>query len=1005
MAVLMRAPTLDDALAALRELASRAEEGGSRILVFCEDRLTLSAERALLASLGGSFTAEVSTFARFVAGDRRVLSKEGSVMAISAIISACEGELHCFRRRAARAVYETIAQLSASRVDADMLEVGAGETEGVLSHKLGDLALIMRRYREFLTAHGMMDESGYLALLPDAIRARDLSHTHVCFFAFPSFTRQGREAVRTALACARAVTGIFLSGREHIYTNEGARIFAEACREFAPPEQVALASSMPGEARRLFSGLFFPMRTAQEPSACIRRIDARDEAEEYARIAALIKRHAAEGVRYREMAMLLPGQDSCAALERVFHSFGIPYYLDRKRPFSEHPLSRFVLAVLEAAASGGLPEEVDRIAANFYFGEGDSYRNYLLRYGAYRGGYRRAIRSAEELKGFDHAEMERCRARMTELVGCFPGARTAASGAEYVAGVRALMEKADAERRTEELSAHFTGAERTFLSIEPLEEILSEIESVAGGMRFTAREFAQVLQSGLEAKEIAMIPQASDVVYVGDATDSRLERVRILFAAGMTDALPRTSEDTAVITDGEIGRLNALKVEIEPAIAQVNARARESLALNLCAFSERLYLSVPLRSGGREAVPSGIIADAGRLFVLERAEDAFPYDCSERQPALVSLYALRNAIQRGESTDISRYSSLYLALERMGELPALPAGQKKDIPAIAPLYFAHEISPSALEGYFRCPYRGFGDYVLRLRERQEDFAASDAGSFVHAVLERSAVRFNTFADEAACRAFARTCGGELLQLPQFSALADTAAGRYAAERLISEGEEIAAAAFRAVARSAFRVEATEKSIALPELALAGKTDRVDVSGDYVRVIDYKTGHIPDGAGDYYMGTSLQLPLYLRAATAGRRSAGAFYFPARNDFDHGGAGRFRMKGFFSCEEEVLRRMDPALEQGGESALFEWDGTGGAGGLEREDFERFLDYAVLVARRAEEEMRQGNICPSPKEGACGYCKLHALCAFCGEERKKRTVSAAQIAAIVRRETGEE
>ena len=206
MADIIGAPTLSDALAALRAWAADKEGTGKRNLIFCEDRLTLLAERAVLDALGGTFLTEVTTFARFLAGSASVLSKQGSVMAISAIISD-SAELTCFRADSAQVVYETIAQLSASRVTPEMLREAAAETDGMLRRKLSDLSSVQEAYERFLREKGMVDENGYLALLPETIE-RELRGANVCFFAFPSFTRQAQEGIRAALLAAESVTGI-----------------------------------------------------------------------------------------------------------------------------------------------------------------------------------------------------------------------------------------------------------------------------------------------------------------------------------------------------------------------------------------------------------------------------------------------------------------------------------------------------------------------------------------------------------------------------------------------------------------------------------------------------------------------------------------------------------------------------------------------------------------------------------------------------------------------------
>lgn len=1006
MTRIIGAPTLDDALAALCERVTEYEGRGENTLVFCEDRVTLLAERAVLSAVGGTFLTEVTTFARFLSGEGRVLSKQGSVVEISALLSEYAEELQCFRKGAAQAVYETIAQLSASKVDAAMLREGAGETEGMLPGKLSDLAFLIERYNEFLHEKGMVDENGYLALLPGQITKTVTAQTHVIFFAFSSFTRQAREGIRAALGSAADVTGIFLAGRSGLYTNESAHLFRMLCEEEGEAVSSMKKCSLTEDALILRDGLFSP-ETLSSPvkTSAVRRFTAQDEAEEMEIVAALIKKHVAEGLRYKDVAVLVQDKSGFAVAERAFSAYKIPFFADKKRPFSENPFCVFLLNVLSAVSDGVLPDEADAVAASVYFGNGDSYRNYLLKYGGYRGAVKRAVKEGEAVKRYNREELVACREKMLAVLGCFPAK---GKGKAFTDGVRELSRIVDAEAVTQTLQESFSGAEQDFLSPDPLFEVLDEIDLVAADRKFTAREFYAMLKSGLDAKEISMLPKYSDAVFVGDATESRFGRVRVLFATGL-DALPRSSQDTAVITDGEIERLKTLKMEIEPAIAQVNARARESLALNLCAFGERLYLSYPLKRGEEETSRGEIMQYAERLFDMPPMPDLFPYECSERQPALLKLLSWKQAYESGRIHSADRFSSLYAALAQTGEdTDALLLGRgKEQVREAGALYFADAVSPTLLERYFACPYAGFAISALRLREREEKTVLdTDAGTFVHAVLQTVADRFNEIPDEAECFKIATTVGKNLLQTPRFAALSDTDAGIYTGERLVREGAAVTVGAYRQLSGSAFRVGETEQSIALPEISLKGKADRIDVSDDYIRVIDYKTGSFEDAASAYYTGRKLQLELYLRAASQGKKAAGAFYFPATDDFSAEDAVRFCMSGFYSAEDEVVTRMDVSLGEGEKSVLF--DGRRGKftdKGMKQEDFEDFLDYSLLVSRRAEEEMKQGNIAPSPHEGVCSYCKLKSLCGFVGAPRGRENVKCADVVAVVRREKGEE
>ncbi|MDE7158808.1 MAG: PD-(D/E)XK nuclease family protein [Clostridiales bacterium] len=1005
-------PTLDDALTALAECTAENERQGRENLVFCEDRLTLLAERAILNKLGGTFLTEVTTLARFLTPQGRILSKQGSVMEIAALIEEHRTELKCFHENSASAVYETIAQLSASRVTAQMLRDNAEETEGLLRFKLNDLALLLECYNEFLQKNELLDENGYLTLLPQEIASGKLRSTNVFFFAFSSFTKQALEGVCACAEHAGSVTGIFLGGEAEIYTNEAQTVFLRMAEEYGGTKRESVKCTLNEDALLLRNVLFAPdkLPTAPRKTSRVHAFAAVDEADEMNTVAALIKKQIHEGMRYSDLAVLVPDKQSFTVAEKTFTAYCIPFYADKKRSFAEHPFCAFALSVLHAVHNGVLPEDADAICSNLCFGDGDEFRNYLLKFGGYRGAAKREIKSGEAVKGYNRESLSACRERLVAILSLFP-ARGKGTGQSFAAAVRALKEFVGWEKLAEGMT--LSAEEKRFLEISPLDSVLTEIETVAGGRSFTAREFASVLESGLSALEISMIPQYADAVFVGDITESRIARAKVLFAVGLSDELPRVTADTAVITDREMKRLSALQTEIEPAVEQVNRRAREALSLNLCAFENELYLSRSLRRGGEESHGGEIPSYIRKTFHPQPMPALFPYECSERTPAMLKLLALKHAFEQGAIDADFRFQRLRDALYSAGEQDTTDAllygGEKREVSQAGELYFAGgTVSPTLLEGYFSCPYAGFITRGLRVREREERMVLdTDTGTFVHAVLERVADKLNELNTEEACRAYARETGAELLASPRFSALADTAAGVYTGERLITEGEEVSAAAYRQLANSAFRVKSTEGKVEIPSLSLAGTADRIDEAEGYVRVIDYKTGAIDESPTSYYTGRKLQLQLYLSAAAQQGKAAGAFYFPAADTFVKPDVSKYKMKGFYCGEDGVVSLLDKTLKSGDKSELFEGslNGKFTDKAMPQDDFEAFLGYSALVSAKAEEEMKAGNIKPTPYEGACVYCKLKSLCGFVGTPRSERAVKCADIAKIVKKERGEQ
>ncbi|MFQ7700523.1 MAG: hypothetical protein ACLRL0_04595 [Christensenellaceae bacterium] len=241
MIAVLNAYTLSECMEIMAEYAAAYESRGGRNLIFCEDRLTLIAEQALTRKTGGTFFSSVTTFARFLKTDERILTKQGSVMAIGGIMTELQRKraLKCFTsasgiKNNAKCIYETVAQLAASEVTPETLAESLSLLpQDMLKDKVSDLAAIYEGYTAFLREKGYVDESRYLSLLPDCIR-RDASlrGANIFFLCFTSFTAQAAEAIRAAAETGANVLGIFCSGKEELYTNRAFSAFTKA-REHA----------------------------------------------------------------------------------------------------------------------------------------------------------------------------------------------------------------------------------------------------------------------------------------------------------------------------------------------------------------------------------------------------------------------------------------------------------------------------------------------------------------------------------------------------------------------------------------------------------------------------------------------------------------------------------------------------------------------------------------------------------------------------------------------------
>lgn len=1010
MHTVIKAHTLSQCMDIMAEYASAFEKQGGQNLIFCEDRLTLLAERALTKRMGGTLFSSVSTFARLVRTQEKVISKQGSVMAVGNVMAKLQREnaLQCFTSvtgigNNAKCIYETLAQFASSEITPELLEESAAQLEeGALKRKVSDLARIYKAYADFLQEQGYIDESRYLSLLPMRMRETvDLKNTNVFFLCFSSFTAQALRTVRIALQEAKNVVGIFCAGEEDIYTNRAVSRFIGVCDEYKKTKILQLGKPLAPVQERLRKGLFNPEITGETPirSDAVRIFEGADKTAEAEYVAVQIRKalQRDDNLRYRDFSVLVPDVAAYSLpLKRAFAEYGIAYFIDEKRSLGQHPLSRFLLDIFRTVKERFSAVSVQSVLQNAFFGESDAYRNYLLKYANYRGGVKRDIKTSDPVIAlYDIQALQAAKQRFFTAV---KNIKENAKGSAYCDAIEQIRADFQTKQRLQEmLDSVQDVAQKGYLSqiSRALDNVLAEMRLLTGNRSLSVAEFSAILKDGLDATEISLIPLKADAVFVGDIADSRIAETRVLFALGMTEEVPRTANDTAIISDKEIVRLQDVKACLEPTVAEVNLRARESVCLNLLSFMDALHLSYSLSDDGSEPalsdvfryVHTHVVDEKMQRLAHEKAlrESEFAYRCSAPMPAIKQLLMEKNVYEQKLADTHRRYSSLYTALDK------LSVTEKDDylsqraghvcVERGEELFFRNgKVSPTALEGYFSCPFRNFVERGLRLKEREETAVlAVDTGNFIHELLESTAKAAAQIQTREEMYAFAMQKGKEILQSPIYSSQSDTASGEFFAEKLLKEGADVAVAAYQQIQGSAFQVEETERHVQTD--MLNGKVDRVDGTDKYVRIVDYKTGSIDDTAVSYYTGRKMQMQLYMSAIKGERVPAGVFYFPASIDYAEEDGARFQMKGFLNGDSEALLCGDPTITADKQSNFFpaSLNNSRSKRVMDEATFRDFLDYSELVARQGIKELKEGFVAPSPYGTGCEYCKYGGMCGF--------------------------
>ncbi len=1052
------APYLSAAIESFKKVVSaHTEKGGRegrRLIVLCEDRLSLVAERAVCEKVGGTFSVSVYTLSRFLSSEggkcNDVLTSQGSAMAISRLIEKNRDKLKLFNRLssagAAQDVYDTIALLYSSQISPDDLTAATGDNS-LLARKLADLQLLYSEYTQYLKDTGAVDRNAYLRRLPSVIKSsKKIIGADVVILGFQAFTSSVAEVVKACLETAENVSGIFIGGpKGSKYVNEAWASFEGLSRECGKKaERVVVPSSLCPAAEQLRRHVFEPesfhfAKPLEVEQGLVTLAEAVDEDDECALFAAAILKAVQEdNIRYRDISVMLPDVNSFQPiLERVFEEYGIPYYVDRRYPLSSHAVCEFLLNYLNCASDGCRQQSVISVVRSPLFtfesedvrGDKDIFINYMLRAVAGRGGVKRAVNPdiCRNEAGLDAVKAERVRVAFVTGLKKIPAGK--AEGELFCEGACKLLEYFNCEKRLNQMAEEAESS--GFASIGSMSAraygeavaVINEAKKLTAGEKYAVRELTKILRSGFTAAQISLIPPKQDAVFVGDLSACANTGSKVLIIGSLTGGVPSASADTAILTDSELTSMEKIKLAVSPKISQVNLRIKETTALNLCAFTEKLYLVYPVRSGGEELGASEVIDYAKRLFTCNGAQlkvrstrdiaassEYFAYYLCRPAPAIrkVAEYVADPYCEKPET--VSSVFAMLGGLDYSGA-ECFPAARRNNADLRA--LYNGEVSPTDLETYYTCPYRAFVQRGLRLNERREGaLRPLDSGNFIHEVLRSVAENSQSFKSAEACVEFAVNRAKELLSTTAYSVPQEDGASAYAANSLVEEAGVIAKAVYEQIFNSDFRVESVEKvcTATANGVSLSGRIDRVDSFDDMVRVIDYKTGTVKADANEYYMGLKLQLPLYLSSAAEGRRAVGAYYFPANIDYSDDG-NKFILQGFMDGSEEVVRHSDLQVQEKKHSKYVGayLNGKKLDRAMSREDFQSFLKYSRMLFERGGKEMLEGQITPSPVEDSCEDCTLRGMCGYDAEvsgERKMKKANCAAIAQIVCKEnSGEE
>ncbi len=768
-----------------------------------------------------------------------------------------------------------------------------------------------------------------------------------------------------------------------------------------------------------------------------------------------------EGYRYRDIAVVSGDVETYGNyVEQVCRKYQIPYFLDTTKEVLFHPFIEFICAILEVISNDFSYHAMMRLLRSGYLDitqqEVDHLENYLLATGIHgkKMWEGKWLRTPKNKKAYDLESLENLREKI--MADFAPVVETFAKKSTLEEQIKALdtyitclqVEQKLFQREKELLEAGEQAKSKEYAQIYGIVmDLFQKCVFILGQEHLSIKEVEEILDSGFEAAQVAVIPPGYDSVTIGDIERTRLNHVKVLIFMGVNEGIvPKAAGHGGIISQYEREALEAADITLAPGAREQVFIQKFYLYLNMTKPSQKLYLTYSrVDSEGKTLRPSYLIRTMQRMFpdmtvkeleeldkVMDISTEAAAKDfflSEERSP---QWYALAKCFLESEDEEVRKNSQAILdaCYYRYRHDPISHV--------VAEAIYGKNIEGSVtrLEKFARCAYSHFLSYGLKLKEREESgFERVDMGNLYHEALEKysrkladSQYDWFTIPEEIRDDFAIKSMEEAVLAYPNLSIYA-TAENAHMADRMNHIFKQTIWALTTQVRKGSFIPKDFEvdfsKADNLTELEyeletgnkvlLKGRIDRLDTCVDenktYIKVIDYKSGSTKFDLLKLYQGMQLQLVVYMNAAMALEKKenpkksvipGGLFYYHIDDPVIEVGDGmseadikeailqELKPEGLVNSQEEIYRAMDDAFETKSQVIPVEIKKNGELSARSSvattQEFEILRAYVDNTIERIGADIYKGNVEIAPvSEGQNGACSFCPYKAVCGFDIK--------------------
>jgi len=479
--------------------------------------------------------------------------------------------------------------------------------------------------------------------------------------------------------------------------------------------------------------------------------------------------------RYRDIAVIASDIDNYQHYIRAyFDDYGIPFFIDKRRPLNQHPVVQLISSALQAVTGGFSNFDIfaclktDLVPVERY--DIDLLENYCVAFGITGGDWQGD--KPWNFAGKDKEDFDQKRINWIRLKAIAPllklrddlcpagNPSKMLTAEQFTQFVFSFLD----ELKVTETMAHWieqAGSSKESVAdehqqfYEKLVNIFDELIEVFAGQTMTAEDFFAIINAAFSQLTLAFIPPKLDQVLVGSIERSRHPDLKAVFLIGTTQRqFPVPLSSDSILTDDDRASAESADFQLAPALSQTLADRQYLAYIAFTRPSEFLCITYPSVDDKGAAVPrSQFIDNLESLFENFNSEsianEKIDIEQIHSKTGLADLLCTRLGrdtfgLKAGENESLGELLEDICSDDRLAELGSNVRSAinydnraRLDSDVVAGL-FERKIQSSAtrLTTFAACPYQYFARYTLRLEQRKEfKFEPLDLGDMYHKVLD------------------------------------------------------------------------------------------------------------------------------------------------------------------------------------------------------------------------------------------------------------------------------